>query len=183
MLETLTANVIMSVIDILMYFVLSNAEKCVPYGELVDTTECITLRLKCCTIQGCYNRVQLYYFVYFIKMNFANSQISRQDLDPDLRSHTGFCSCDTFRSQYLKPVYEVSSAVINQYGMCFVVAWVKSWSLAVSYVYVKFFSFLFFQFYMSPQLALVGLAIVPPVAGMAVIYGRFVRKITKSVQV
>lgn len=41
----------------------------------------------------------------------------------------------------------------------------------------------FFQFYLSPQLALVGLAIVPPVAGMAVIYGRFVRKITKSVQV
>lgn len=38
------------------------------------------------------------------------------------------------------------------------------------------------MFYMSPQLALVGLAIVPPVAGMAVIYGRFVRKITKSVQ-
>ncbi|XP_069698495.1 ATP-binding cassette sub-family B member 10, mitochondrial isoform X2 [Periplaneta americana] len=38
------------------------------------------------------------------------------------------------------------------------------------------------MFYMSPQLALVGLAIVPPIAGMAVIYGRFVRKITKSVQ-
>ncbi|GFG39550.1 hypothetical protein Cfor_00980 [Coptotermes formosanus] len=38
------------------------------------------------------------------------------------------------------------------------------------------------MFYLSPQLALVGLAIVPPVAGMAVIYGRFVRKITKSVQ-
>jgi ATP-binding cassette subfamily B (MDR/TAP) protein 10 len=36
---------------------------------------------------------------------------------------------------------------------------------------------------MSPQLALVGLAVVPPLAGMAIIYGRFVRKIAKSVQV
>lgn len=35
---------------------------------------------------------------------------------------------------------------------------------------------------MSPQLAMVGLAIVPPVAGLAVLYGRFVRKITKQVQ-
>ncbi|GJQ65040.1 hypothetical protein Trydic_g7194 [Trypoxylus dichotomus] len=38
------------------------------------------------------------------------------------------------------------------------------------------------MFYMSPELALVGLAIVPPIAGVAVIYGRFVRKITKQVQ-
>jgi len=46
--------------------------------------------------------------------NFANSQISGQDLDPDLNhmSHTGFCSCGIFRSPYLKYVYEVSSAVI-----------------------------------------------------------------------
>lgn len=35
---------------------------------------------------------------------------------------------------------------------------------------------------MSPELALVGLAIVPPVAGLAVAYGRFVRKITRDVQ-
>lgn len=55
MVETLTANVIMSVIDILTYVVLSSAEKCVPYGELVDTTECITSHLKCHTIQVCYN--------------------------------------------------------------------------------------------------------------------------------
>ncbi|XP_021935969.1 ATP-binding cassette sub-family B member 10, mitochondrial isoform X2 [Zootermopsis nevadensis] len=38
------------------------------------------------------------------------------------------------------------------------------------------------MFYMSPQLALVGLSVVPPLAGMAVVYGRFVRKISKSVQ-
>lgn len=35
---------------------------------------------------------------------------------------------------------------------------------------------------MSTELALVGLAIVPPIAVAAVIYGRFVRKITKQVQ-
>lgn len=38
------------------------------------------------------------------------------------------------------------------------------------------------MFYMSPELALVGLAIVPPIAGAAVVYGRFVRKITREVQ-
>ncbi|CAG2053292.1 unnamed protein product [Timema podura] len=38
------------------------------------------------------------------------------------------------------------------------------------------------MFYTSSQLAIVGLAIVPPVAGMAIAYGRYVRKITKSVQ-
>ncbi|KAK4887002.1 hypothetical protein RN001_003273 [Aquatica leii] len=38
------------------------------------------------------------------------------------------------------------------------------------------------MFYMSPELAFVGLAVVPPVAILAVIYGRFVRQITKSVQ-
>jgi len=51
MLESLTANVIMFVMDIHMYAVLSSAEKCMPYGELVDTTECITLHPKCRTIQ------------------------------------------------------------------------------------------------------------------------------------
>lgn len=35
---------------------------------------------------------------------------------------------------------------------------------------------------MSPKLAMVGLAIVPPVAVVAVLYGRFVRKITRQVQ-
>ncbi|XP_065208672.1 ATP-binding cassette sub-family B member 10, mitochondrial-like [Planococcus citri] len=38
------------------------------------------------------------------------------------------------------------------------------------------------MFYMSPQLAIVGLTVVPPVAGLAVVYGKFVRNITKSVQ-
>ncbi|XP_048520993.1 ATP-binding cassette sub-family B member 10, mitochondrial isoform X2 [Dendroctonus ponderosae] len=38
------------------------------------------------------------------------------------------------------------------------------------------------MFYMSPKLALVGLAIVPPVAGAAVIYGRYVRGISRKLQ-
>ncbi|XKL64962.1 hypothetical protein PGB90_005048 [Kerria lacca] len=38
------------------------------------------------------------------------------------------------------------------------------------------------MFYMSPKLAIVGLIVVPPVACLAILYGRFVRKITKSVQ-
>nr|AVT42122.1 ABC transporter B [Lissorhoptrus oryzophilus] len=38
------------------------------------------------------------------------------------------------------------------------------------------------MFYMSPKLALVGLAIVPPVAGVAVIYGRYVRGISRRLQ-
>ncbi|OXA59539.1 ATP-binding cassette sub-family B member 10, mitochondrial [Folsomia candida] len=36
--------------------------------------------------------------------------------------------------------------------------------------------------YVSPKLAIVGLSIVPPVAGMAIMYGRYVRNITKKVQ-
>ncbi|KAL4090873.1 hypothetical protein QTP88_025635 [Uroleucon formosanum] len=39
-----------------------------------------------------------------------------------------------------------------------------------------------FMFFVSPKLALIGLSIVPPIAALAVIYGRFVRKITRSVQ-
>lgn len=35
---------------------------------------------------------------------------------------------------------------------------------------------------MSPKLAMVSMAIVPPVAIVAVIYGRFVRNITRQVQ-
>ncbi|XP_050533666.1 ATP-binding cassette sub-family B member 10, mitochondrial [Daktulosphaira vitifoliae] len=39
-----------------------------------------------------------------------------------------------------------------------------------------------FMFAVSSKLALIGLSIIPPVAGAAIIYGRFVRKITRSVQ-
>lgn len=38
------------------------------------------------------------------------------------------------------------------------------------------------MFYVSPQLALVGLGIVPPVAGLAIVYGRFLKKISKDIQ-
>lgn len=36
--------------------------------------------------------------------------------------------------------------------------------------------------YMSPELALVGLSTVPPVVGMAIMYGRFIKKISRQVQ-
>ena len=39
----MTGNVVISEINALMYVVLSRAEKHVPYGELVNTTECVTL--------------------------------------------------------------------------------------------------------------------------------------------
>ncbi|CAG4953003.1 unnamed protein product [Colias eurytheme] len=38
------------------------------------------------------------------------------------------------------------------------------------------------MFYMSPSLALIGLLVVPPVSMLAVIYGRFVRSITRQMQ-
>lgn len=38
------------------------------------------------------------------------------------------------------------------------------------------------MFFISTKLALVSLLIVPPVAGVAIVYGRFVRKITRNVQ-
>lgn len=38
------------------------------------------------------------------------------------------------------------------------------------------------MFYMSPKLALVSLGIVPPVAGLAVLYGKYVRNISRSLQ-
>jgi hypothetical protein len=40
--EPMTGNIVRSEIDALMYVVLSKAEKHVPHGELVGTTECIT---------------------------------------------------------------------------------------------------------------------------------------------
>lgn len=37
-----------------------------------------------------------------------------------------------------------------------------------------------FQIYTSPQLALISTCVVPCVAGIAIVYGRYVRKITRS---
>ena len=39
----MTGNDVTSQVDFLMYVVLSKAEKHVPYGELISTTECIML--------------------------------------------------------------------------------------------------------------------------------------------
>ena len=53
-------NVVISEVNALKYVVLSKLEKHVPYGELVGSTKCITLYLRCRTNRGRYNRVQLY---------------------------------------------------------------------------------------------------------------------------
>jgi hypothetical protein len=42
-LEKIIGNVVISEVDAPTHAVLSKAEKQVPYGELVNTTECITL--------------------------------------------------------------------------------------------------------------------------------------------
>jgi hypothetical protein len=39
----MTDNVVISEVDCLEYVVLSEAEKALPYGQLVGTTECMTL--------------------------------------------------------------------------------------------------------------------------------------------
>ena len=39
----MTSNVVISEVDAFMYVVLSKAEKHVPYGKFVGTTECLTL--------------------------------------------------------------------------------------------------------------------------------------------
>ena len=48
-------NVVISETDACMNVVLSKAEKHVPYGELVGTAECVTLKLRCRTIRTHYN--------------------------------------------------------------------------------------------------------------------------------
>ena len=40
--ERMISNVVVSDVNALMYVILSQAEKHVPYGELVGTTECLT---------------------------------------------------------------------------------------------------------------------------------------------
>jgi hypothetical protein len=58
-LELMNGSVVISEINSLMYVVLSRLQKHVPYGELVDTTEHITLQPRCCANRGRYNRIKL----------------------------------------------------------------------------------------------------------------------------
>jgi hypothetical protein len=44
-----------------MYVVLSRLKKHLTYGDLVGTTECVTLLKECCTNGGRYNRFQLHF--------------------------------------------------------------------------------------------------------------------------
>ena len=48
-------------------------------------------------------------------------------------------------------------------------------------MFVIFF-FSFFQIYVSPQLSLASMAVVPSVAILAIIYGRYIKKVTANVQ-
>jgi hypothetical protein len=56
----MTGNVVISEVDALTYVLLSKAEKHVACGELVGTTECVTLSARCRTNRGRYKRAQLY---------------------------------------------------------------------------------------------------------------------------
>jgi hypothetical protein len=58
----MTANVIIAVKDLFMYAILSNTEKHVQYGELIGTTECITLYPSFRTNRGRYNGNFLNYY-------------------------------------------------------------------------------------------------------------------------
>jgi len=60
----MTANVVISEVDALMYVVLSKAERHLAYGELVGTRERIMFYRRCCTNRGRYNRVHLYLYFY-----------------------------------------------------------------------------------------------------------------------
>jgi len=59
-LKIVIGNVVICEVDGLMCVVLSEEEKHVPYGETVDTTECVTLQRKCRTNRQRHNRVQMY---------------------------------------------------------------------------------------------------------------------------
>jgi hypothetical protein len=59
-LEMTTGNIVICEVYALMHVVLSEKEKHVPYGETVNSTECVTLQTICRKILSRYIRVQLY---------------------------------------------------------------------------------------------------------------------------
>jgi len=58
----MTGNVFILQLHALMYVVLRMEEKPMPYGKLVDTTECMTVQVRCRTNWGRYDRIQLYMY-------------------------------------------------------------------------------------------------------------------------
>ena len=61
--EPIIGHVVMSAVHAAVYFALNNAEKYVPYGESLGTTECVMLYPRRRTNRGRYNRVRLYFSV------------------------------------------------------------------------------------------------------------------------
>jgi ATP-binding cassette subfamily B (MDR/TAP) protein 10 len=73
--------------------------------------------------------------------------------------------------------YSVSMNISD--GLRALVNMVGSGCMMVAYMLLPYANFCS-QFYVAPQLSVVGVSIVPVVAAMAIVYGRYVRKITKA---
>jgi len=74
-LERAIGNVFIFEVDAVMYVTLRKAEKHVLYGELVGTTECITLYTRRRTNRGRYDQLQL----FFLQVNFSKSESEQQN--------------------------------------------------------------------------------------------------------
>lgn len=72
-LEKMTGNVVMSEVDAPANVVLNKAEKHVPNGELVGTTDFIMLWTRWHTNQGRYHQILLYLIIKMFKFSFIYS--------------------------------------------------------------------------------------------------------------
>jgi hypothetical protein len=63
----MNGNVVISKVGATTYVVVSKAEDHNTYGELIGTTECITLYPRCRTNLGRYNRVKLCYYGFTLR--------------------------------------------------------------------------------------------------------------------
>ena len=63
----------MSEVDAPTNVVLNKAEKYMPNGELVGTTDCTTLWMRCRTNQGHYHQIHMYLIIKMFKFSFIYS--------------------------------------------------------------------------------------------------------------
>lgn len=75
-MERVIGNVVIFEVDAVMYVALRNAEKHMLYGELVRTTQCITLHTWSRTNRGRYAQFQLF---FFWRVNFSKSESEQQN--------------------------------------------------------------------------------------------------------